>query len=265
MASTPIANLKRYWLDWETKLNALVKDRVGARLFFPSLMEVGPDREFGYFTISPVDPICLYNAPPKASSGKTSASSTKLAIFIDGDFQIYPKTADRELGLRATSCCLTFYKCTETKEGVNLTLFDAVHFDHEIHDSETAFHPVFHAQRGISKTVNDAVVRRVLSENLHIQSEKIVIDSTAEKIIGMPYLRLPTPQLDLFSALTLVMADFFCNGGDKNPEIKTCFQSILTHLTNHRNIVRHGSTLHALKNRISSDHISTAHWYTESS
>lgn len=263
MATTPISHLKRYWDEWENKLNPLVKDRGGARLFFSTLKQESPAQNDGYFILSPVEPICLYNAPPKASSSKSSSASTKLAIFIDGDFHIYDDSHPKK-GLRASACSVMFYQSKETADGINLTLFDALHFDHEIHEGETAYHPVFHAQRGISRTVNDGTVRSILSKYLHCSEESIVINNEIAKHLGSPYLRLPTPQLDLFSALTLIAADFFCNGGDQTSSTKEQFQAILNHLRNAKNSARLGHTAAALKNRITNNDLSIAHWYVES-
>lgn len=262
MAATPISKLQRYWNEWETKLNPLVKDRGGARLFFPLLKQQPPEKDGGHFTLSPVEPIFLHNAPPKASSSKTATASSRLAIFIDGDFHIYDDGHPKK-GLRASACSIMFYLSKATEDGINLTLFDALHFDHEIHDDETAFHPVFHAQRGLSRTVNDSTVKSILAKHLHYAEENIEINNDAANYLGSPYLRLPTPQLDLFSALTLVAADFFCNGGDATSSTKDKFQAILKHLADPKNTALLGHTCGALKQRIVNNDLTIARWYME--
>ncbi|OYU13774.1 MAG: hypothetical protein CFE38_02025 [Comamonadaceae bacterium PBBC1] len=261
----PLASLNRYWGEWETKLQLLVKMKSAKLYFPPCLVEAGPDHQFGHFTYTPKDPICLFNAPYKASTNRTAAASNKLIIFINGNFEILPGSKkDEAHTVRSTTCNITFYISTINEKKLELSFFDALHFDHEIDGKVNAFHPVFHAQRGATNSLTDELIREMVSKNLSYTAENIKIDNENIKNIGMPYLRLPTPQLDLLSALTLVMADFFCNGGSNDKRIKTSFQTILSHLRKIEAIMGIGLTSNALKNRIDVQPISTAHWYEES-
>jgi hypothetical protein len=106
-------------------------------------------------------------------------------------------------------------------------------------------------------------------------------------VLGTPYLRLPTPQLDLFSVMTIVAADFFCNAGDANRDrdidrnarhrrgrngaarhdrtnVVERFASLLDLLRKPENIARAGTASVALFARMKTDdYISTGHWYPE--
>lgn len=263
--NNPISKLQRYWQGWADVLKPLINDRTGARLFFPpQLTQTEPDAKREYFVIQPTDPIFIYNAPTKASSSRSSASSTKLAIFIDGCFNILDTTAHPYL--HSAECSVSFFKCHEEKESVTLELFDAVHFDFERPDAQTPFHPIFHAQRGQSRTVTSERVQQILSERLRKPLDKITVNSPDHLVLGTPYLRLPTPQLDIFSVVTLVMADFFCNGGQINTRGSTVLQSfkaVLSHLQAETNLARECTAAATLKARINKSHLTTAHWYAE--
>lgn len=264
---TPIDKLQRYWQGWETKLRTLVTDRSGAQLFFPPrLKQIAPEHGKEYFSLSPVEPICIYNAPTKASSTR-SRSSRRLAIFIDGSFEVFP--GDTRPCMHKAECNATFYTCLEEEDGVKLVFFDAIHFDFEVAESQTSFHPLFHAQRGKSRTVSDARVIELLARKLRRKPEEIHIQEEQAQTLGTPYLRLPTPQLDMFSVMTLIMADFFCNGGEvgkPGSTVEDNFKAILKHLRDPSNIVREGFASRALRERFDAEqerHISTAHWYAE--
>jgi hypothetical protein len=264
---TPIVKLLRYWQGWETKLRTLVTDRSGAKLFFPAqLQQIAPAHDKQFFSLSPIEPICIYNAPMKASSTR-SHSSRRLAIFIDGSFEVFP--GDERPCMHKAECNVTFYTCIEEEDGVKLVFFDAIHFDFEVAESQTSFHPLFHAQRGKSRTVSDVRVKKLLANKLRLKPEEIHIGEEQQRTFGTPYLRLPTPQLDMFSVMTLIMADFFCNGGEvgkPGSTVEANFKSILKHLRDPSNIVREGFASKALKERFFSEkeqHISTAHWYAE--
>lgn len=259
------SSINRYWREWESKLQLLVKTK-SATLCFPyGLIENGPHHKSGHFTYSLAEPICLFNAPYKASSNRTTAALNKLIIFINGSFDIIlGSKIDEAHSVRSTTCNITFYVSTIIDEKLQLSFFDALHFDHEITGDVKAFHPVFHAQRGTTNSLNNELIKKMISKNLHYTLENIEIDDANKGNIGMPYLRLPTPQLDVLSALTLVMADFFCNGGSSDKKIKDNFQSILTHLIKIEEIMGNCLTSSALKRRIDVQPISTAHWYQES-
>lgn len=259
-----IGNLLRYWQDWDTKLKSVIRDRsAGARLSFPqTLKEIG--RTDKTITLAPSAPICIHNAPQKASSRKRGASH-KLTILIHGSFDL-ALTEDHPC-LQTASCNVTFYNCEQKgDDSIKLNLVDALHFD--IEPQGKAFHPVFHAQRGTS--LDEDTCRRALSEVTHICAEKIEIATPDHTVLGTPYLRLPTPQLDVFSVITMVVADYFCNPGDsekksdQGPNVKELFTDLLKLLTNSKNIVREGVPSQTLKARLHVEpHMSAAHWYPE--
>ncbi|HEX7643032.1 MAG TPA: hypothetical protein VF472_12570, partial [Burkholderiaceae bacterium] len=207
----------------------------------------------------------VHYTPTKASS--TRDKLTKLAIFISGSFEV--STAEDQPCMDRANCNVTFYTCRpDGEEGFVLAFFDAMHFDFEFANKQTAFHPIFHVQRGVSNNVGDETVRGLFNEHLHVDRDKVRFEDVQGAGLGTPYLRLPTPQLDMFSVMTLIMADFFCNGGkvDEDAKLVPQFRAILDYLRHEHNIIREGHGSKTLKARIdaeSTKHVSAAHWYLE--
>jgi hypothetical protein len=99
-------------------------------------------------------------------------------------------------------------------------------------------------------------------EGVHVDRANISFDRPP--LAGTPYLRLPTPQMDLFSVMTMVIADFFCNGGDRNPKVRDQFQAILGWLVHENNAAREGVAAGVIRERSQSGGFtSSAHWYPE--
>jgi hypothetical protein len=259
MSSRSVSIFFRYWDDWKTKLDPLINRRNG-KLFFPKLKKVPSDQDC--YKAQPVDPIFIYSAPSKSSSHRGSDSSSRLIIFIDGSFEI--QNNHEHPCLRSAECNLVFYNFKEEETALNLTLFEAIHFDFEAPDQQTPFHPLFHAQRGKSRLITDDRVKEIIAKARHISKENINLDGNGMTELGSPYFRLPTPQLDIFSVITLVMADYFCNEGIQS---HNSFYSILEYLLSPRNIVSEGIASKALMRRIQTQtenqRISAAHWYKE--
>jgi hypothetical protein len=266
MSKKTLGVFGRYWQGWEAKLSQLIKDSNGARLFFPPALSTdGPNN--GIYTVRPIEPIFIYNAPTKASSHRRSRTSKKLAIFIDGSFEI--SEAEEHPCMHRAGCNVTFYTSVEKEDGSGsrLDFFDAMHFDFEFADKQTPYHPIFHVQRGSSRSVTDEKVKELYLKHLHITDEQLTITNRGEEALGTPYLRLPTPQLDMFSVITIIMADFFCNGGDtsNNNQIRSRFETILNYLRDESNVVREGHGSKLLRSRIAEEgtHMSMAYWYAE--
>jgi hypothetical protein len=182
---------------------------------------------------------------------------------------IYTLVNDEQPCMHKAECNVSFYVCKPEGNGYTLTFFDAMHFDFEQPDSQTAFHPIFHVQRGVSRDVNDQTVRDLFNSHLHVDQADVTIIENTSQNLGTPYLRLPTPQLDMFSVITLIMADFFCNGGDiaRDKQLIPHFRAILDYLRHESNIIREGHGSKTLRNRIlgeTTQHLSAAHWYGES-
>jgi hypothetical protein len=263
----PIVKLERFWQKWEAPLQQLVQARGGAKLIFPvRLDQQGPPEGSAKYTIKPTQPIAIFNAPTKASSKRGSGDSVRLAIFIHGSFEL--EVIDAETLMSKADCNVSFFKTKIEGHVTTLTLFDALHFDFELPDKQTSFHPIFHAQRGVSRNVSEPVVRAIWDAQFKRGSAKLVV--VIDTPPGTPYLRLPTPQLDIFSVLTLVLAGFFCNPGDKlngNPHTEKRFKHLLSLLMSSENLVREGKGARSLMNRFRQEDpgfISTAHWYAES-
>lgn len=270
-------HLYQYWYKWESKLRTLLEAR-GARLLFPAIREKPGTRDAAnpnILTFDLITPICILDAPQKAS---TTRSTKRMHILIDGTFK-FDEAASYPCLLHA-GCNVTLFDRSENDEDGTLELFltDALHFDVESPDEKgnrKGFHPFFHAQRGISH--NDQVVREVFAAATRRDVGEVRVDQTAKDKIGHPYLRIPTPQLDLFSVMTMIVADCFCNPGEVDSVTKpkvtrpgdesraeVLFVDLLKLLTEGSNIVREGNTARALKQRVTAaDLMSAGHWYPE--
>ena len=254
------------WQEWERKLTPLVNGR-DARLIFPPLD--GPRTlDDGKVIFEVGSPILIANAPQKSASTRGG----RHAIFIMGAFVFDRVDASVRPKLVHASASVTIYNVIRRMtDAATAELFEAVHFDMENAESQTAFHPIFHAQRGADNRLAPDVLRPALARALRLRDECVEIKQST--VPGTPYLRLPTPQLDLFSVLTMLIADFFCHmpqGGGTSPSVNpntlTAFKAVLELLKDGRNIARDGVCTEALDERRKStgDFASSAHWYAES-
>lgn len=105
-------------------------------------------------------------------------------------------------------------------------------------------------------------MKRVLAELVRTTDDKIVLKRSTG--LGTQHLRLPTPQMDLFAVLTAVVADFFCNGADKDPKVKTQFGALLELLKHPSNAARNGFAARQLMERSNEIWPCPAAWYPES-
>lgn len=247
----------KYWQEWESKLEALVRRR-GARLSFPALL--GPSRnDEGKVTFTPEEPLFIYNVPQKASSGKARRN----AILVQGSFTFF-ETGGGLLMIEPRASISIYDIRPDAGGKLTAKLFDSLHFDVEPAQKQKAFHPMFHIQRGADSNLTDDVVIRLLARQSKVPVEEIEI--LKGEVSGSPYLRLPSPQLDYFSVLVMVIADFFCNPDDPNPNVLVMFKSLLALLCDDRNIARQCESSGILFSRSQSrGWASSAHWYAESS
>ena len=246
----------QYWREWEKKLKEVAK-RGAATLEFPLLSGPAQDRD-GLFVYKPTSPLVLHDVRHKGSSGKAG----RFSIFIDGSFKF--RKENGSLLMASAGANISIFELSNEHEDVKVKLFDALHFDFEEADAQKAYHPIFHVQRGGNGCLTDDVVKGCIQAHRGALS---VVTVEQGKIPGSHHLRIPSPQLDYFSVLVMVIADFFCNPEEKDPSknMKVLFKDILTHLCDARNIARDGIAAQALygrnKNR---GWASSADWYAES-
>lgn len=278
----PIAKLQRHWEQWGAKLEPLVKSK-SARLHFPPKLKLAGD-DSDFYLYAPERPICITNAPVKSSS-KRARSNLQLAMFIDGNLKFSKDANDPCI---THSCNLTIFKYTEVpQKSAHLEMVDTMHFDVDAVDSDgkrTPFHPIFHVQRGSSH--DDAVYQEILAEIWHLDAASITVDQNNKAALGTPYLRIPTPQLDMFSLFTMVAADYFCNPGDVKRDadhdkalkdgkrrvnaadrtnVTEQFVALLDLLKGTANLAREGKSAVELRDRLNDAAVfSTACWYPES-
>lgn len=279
----PIAKLQRHWEQWGNKLDPLVRSK-SARLHFPTRLKHLSGDADDFYLYAPEQPICITNAPVKSSSTR-SRSNLRLVMFIDGDLRFSKDAKDPCV---THKCNLTIFKYTEVpRESAHLEMVDTMHFDVDAVDDEglrTPFHPIFHVQRGPSH--DDAVYQKILAGILHLDAASITVEQTNKAALGTPYLRIPTPQLDMFALFTLIAADYFCNPGDLKRDaehdkalkeggrrvvaadrsnVKEQFVALLDLLKSTANLAREGKSAVELRDRLHDAAVfSTACWYPES-
>jgi len=131
-------------------------------------------------------PIALMNWPFKASSSKK-----KCHILVDGHFTCRAGADDR---IELLSYCtrIGYFDLESHSNPQSVTPIDGYHFDMET-DIQRA-HPVFHAQRH----------EKVLVDKLTEVNLELYNDPPASTL---HHVHLPTPQIDLLSALILLIAD----------------------------------------------------------
>ncbi len=279
----PFPRLQRHWEQWRDKLEPLVRSK-SARLDFPPRLKYLSDAADDFYLYGPERPVCITNAPVKSSSTR-ARNNLRLVIFIDGDLKF---SKDATVPCITHRCSLTIFKFSEVpRQSAHLEMVDTMHFDVDAIDSEgerTPFHPIFHVQRGPCH--DDTVYQNVLADILRLEPANITVDQGNKAALGTPYLRIPTPQLDMFSLFTLIAADYFCNPGDVKRDadhdkavkdgsrkvvaadrsnVKEQFVALLDLLKSTNNLAREGKSAIELRDRINDAAVlSTACWYPES-
>ncbi len=270
------SHLLRYWHSWQSKLDTLVRTRK-SKLRFPNMREIAGTRNPAcpdVITYGLEEPMLILDAPQKGSSKR---ETKRLHIMLDGGFTF--KESAGHPCLLSAKCNLMMFHPTVNDESnkLDLELVDALHFDVETPAGDAAskgFHPFFHVQRGISNKHDDLYVRQIFAKHTDREAGEVEVNWDAKDRIGHPTLRIPTPQLDLFSVITMIVADCFCNpaeagasaartGGSGTPA-EVLFVDLLKLLTESGNIVRESLTSQSLTERITSAKLMSAgHWYPE--
>lgn len=264
MSTKEYGSFATFWWEWEKKLNPMIKKRQATLQFAPLS---GPSTENGKATFELKEPIVISQAPQKSASAKKD----RHAIFILGKFVFDRVDGVATPVLVNASTSITIYSVhRKSDDEITAEMFEAVHFDMEDACAQKPFHPIFHAQRGADNRLLPEALTPALARGWRIRNEGVEIKSS--QVPGTPYLRLPTPQLDLFSVLTMVIADFFCHLPDsangkppENPNVLTEFKGLLTLLMDKRNLAREGQCSAAVMARQNgSGFPSSGHWYAES-
>lgn len=276
-----LAELTRHWQQWGQKLKPLVARR-SAKLHFPNTLRKAKE-DNGVLTFEPEHPVCFHNAPEKASSSRARVNH-KFVYFVDGNI---------EIAYGSSAICVN-HRCSVAifrqefvgARQLKLELVDSLHFDVDTDRGNsrehTAFHPLFHVQRGTG--LSDEICKKTISDALQFRPEDIQVDQTNRVVLGTPYIRIPTPQLDLFSVMTLIAADIFCNPKDVEDDIRAReaaakkgrtipagtlirtrehFMALLD-LLRTPSVFREGLYLGKLRKRSSEvEHLSSALWYPE--
>ena len=246
--------LERYLKRWEASIRTIVQSK-GSRVEFPSGFSISQDSDSVYPELP--QPICFHDAPQKGSSNRRGPSH-RLTIFVDGKLELNRDEAHP--CLRSAGAVVEFYEFDfDSAGGGKLTLVDCFHFDLEW--PTRPFHPACHVQRGTGVGIER--VRNVVSGFRKVPAERLTVDVTAAKS-GTPYLRLPSPQMDLFAVLTMIVADFYCGAEDDRTDKRAIFTRLLGLLANPSNVVRECAISSELRSRIvAADFMSMSYWYPE--
>ncbi|MEE1889756.1 hypothetical protein [Pseudomonas carassii] len=200
-------------------------------------------------------PAIIWNAPYRASS----RGNAKRAIAMTGSFNFKDGVFDKG------SAHLEVYESSISMGRLTLKILEAMHFDIEAGEKQTAFHPMFHVQFGKSKRWDDAVLRDRVQHLARMRPENIDI----VRDVQMPIrdVRIPTPQMDYLSVLVMVIADYFCEKDSAN-EVKIGFQSLLKAVMSSKNSARVGRQSQTLEQRWVNHTLdrpfAAGHWYGES-
>lgn len=250
------AHFHSYWEEWERKL-AEVARRGSAQVEFPPLE--GPSQQAdGTFIYKPKNFLVLHNVKQKGASNR----SPRFTIFIDGGFRF--ARADGRLSMVSASANISIFSLTTKNEDITAMLFDALHFDFEEADGQKPYHPIFHVQRGSNNRLTDNIVIDAIRRK---RGALVQVKMEPSKVHGSHHLRIPVPQLDYFSVIVMVVADFFCNPEekDRNKNMEVIFKDILGHLCDERNIAKEGASSQILFGRNQNrGWNSSADWYVES-
>lgn len=251
---------KRYWNDTGQKVDALVRRRTGARAYIPAPVQF-QDLGQGCFKLAFDAPAFFYNVPQKGSSTRAGPSHRQ-AIFVDGAFTVCE--ADDKVILTDASCNMEIYETRHVAgESFTLRRVDAMHFDMES-ETQSEFHPMFHVQRGASATITPGMIIDKVAEVTHLDRDRIQF-SEGGVPLGLSYVRLPTPQMDYFSVLATITADFFCSEGQSDRNTKDEFRALLRSLLGSKNLTRDGRSSKVLSKRWNVDlPFGAGHWYAES-
>lgn len=247
-------SFNNFYQRWKPKIDVIVKGR-GARLNWPDLKRTVNN---GTTTYATVDPLLIWNAPTKGSSGP--GRLTKQAIFVGASFD-FSNIGGVDV-LTKGKCHLAIYRISQKDDAFEAKLFDQIHFDMENGRGQTEFHPIFHIQRGSENIEDSPKYHQMLAEAARTTLEKIAIDNATPA--ASPYLRLPSPQMDFFAVMTMIMADFFCNHKQYSSS-EASFKALLKLLKEDANIARQGESAAILRQRQQEATFdSLAHWYAES-
>lgn len=224
-----------------------------SKVLWPDLIQTDQGQDGTRLEFS--KPAIIWNAPYRASSKGTA----KRAIALTGSFIFKDGIFDKG------SAHLEVYNSVLFEGRLTLTLLEAMHFDIESGEMQSAFHPMFHVQFGKSKRWNDAILRDQVNLVSRIKSENIEVD----RDVKMPIrdVRIPTPQMDYLSVLIMVVADYFCEK-DSGNEVKNGFQTLLKAVMNSKNSARGGRQSQVLEqrwiDRSADKPFAAGHWYGES-
>jgi len=243
-----------FYQQWQPKIDVIVRGR-SARLLWPNLTSTVNNVTTTYATDGP---LLIWNAPTKGSSG--SGRQTRQAIFVGASF-VFSNIGGVDVLIKG-ACHLAIYRVSPKDGGYEAVLFDQIHLDMEKGSAQTQFHPIFHVQRGSENTLDSPRYHRLLAEAARLTLEKIVIKNDTP--VASPYLRLPSPQMDFFAVMTMIMADFFCNP-EQYSRSEASFKALLKLLKEDANIARQGQSAAILRQRQQAATFdSLAHWYAES-
>lgn len=191
------------WRTWRALLEELA-GLSSAKLICPNDCELSIIDELqDGVTISKVTlpyPICFFSVPEKQRMEGAHFSGKKMAIFIDGEFELIANNGSQ---LSNISSSAAFYRiCSQADSNKSLELADAYHFDFFKDDIRKASpHPIYHAQRSIRLDASMVRFKEALAKST-LTSKVDIPDITQEEkneLFGLGSFRIPTPQMDILN------------------------------------------------------------------
>lgn len=249
---TDFASFARHMKDIHRTANIVIEKR-SSKGHWPDLKAEQTGE--GEILVSFTEPVVVWNAPMRGSSGNTL---TKRAIVMGGQFSFKGSILDNG------AAHLEIYETAQDSGNWRMKLLDAMHFDIEAKSSQTPFHPMFHVQFGKNKHIDEADVRRIVGKLGRIDENRIELIRSLET--RSRDIRIPTPQMDYMSVLTMVVADYFCDTHSAR-EVRTGFRNLLKkvmHDSNPARSSRQSRNLESRWNSQSNGPFGAPHWYQES-
>ena len=187
------------------------------------------------------DVLLLPRWPAKSNSKK------RICIGIAGDFRCRFRPESTEFVELLSYCTeVGYFKHTDQKSPRKVKCLDGYHFDFE--PTLQRAHPVFHGQRHGGVLISE------------ISKKGYEVDSTTRPPATLHHVHLPTPQVDLVSALIMIVADHVV---DSNDECEQAFLSLRGKIREKLRLVATPSDNADLGECVKRKEILLDHWYAK--
>lgn len=176
-----------------------------------------------------------------------SNSRKQICIGISGDFRCRFRPGSTEIVELLSYCTeVGYFKHTNFKYPREVECLDGYHFDFE--PTLQRAHPVFHAQRNES-----ALISKITNRGYNV-------DDQTRPPATLHHVHLPTPQVDLISALIMIVAD---HAVDSNDECEQAFLLLRGKIREKLRLVASPNDNADLGECVKHEEILLDHWYAK--